>query len=97
MEDAKEKILFIPFKGVGPHRFIDLFSMQSTRWYARTRKDDEGNIIPWKRNEANLRNPMSVFSYIEMEKAAYKQYNDEIVGIREEEEYEQYSNKETKS
>lgn len=40
---------------------------------------------------------MSVFSYIEMEKAAYKQYNDEIVGIREEEEYEQYSNKEAKS
>ncbi len=84
-EDAKDKVLFLPFKGVGPHRFIDLFSMQSTRWYARTRKDKEGNVIPWERNGANLRNPMSVFSYIDMEQAAYKQYNEEIIAIREEE------------
>ncbi len=52
-------------------------------------------MIPWERNGANLRNPMSVFSYIDMEKAAYKQYNDEIEGIRKEEEHEQYSNQET--
>ena len=44
-EDEKSKVIFIPFKGVGPHKFIDLFSMQSTRWYARIRKDKEGNVI----------------------------------------------------
>ena len=84
-EEQEEKVLFLPFKGVGPHRFIDLFSMQSTRWYARTRKDKEGNVVPWKREGANLRNPMAVFNYIDMEKAAYKQYNDEIEGVRKEE------------
>lgn len=91
-EEGEKKVLFLPFKGVGPHRFIDLFSMQSTRWYARIRKDADGNVIPWERNRANLRNPMSAFSYIDMEKAAYMQYSDEIEGIRKDEKHEQHSN-----
>lgn len=83
-----QKVLFTPFRGVGPHRFIDLFSMQSTKWYARTRKNSDGYVIEWKRENANLRNPMSLFNYIDMEKAAYKQYTDEITGIRRERENE---------
>lgn len=90
--DGEEKVLFLPFKGVGPHRFIDLFSMQSTKWYARIRKNEEGKVIKWERTKANLRNPMSAFSYIDMEKAAYMQYSDEIKGIRKEEEHEQHNN-----
>lgn len=88
-KDSEEKVLFLPFRGVGPHRFIDLFSMQSTKWYARTRKDEEGKVIPWDRSKANLRNPMALFNYIDMEKAAYKQYSEEIDGIRKEEMHEQ--------
>ena len=50
-KDAEEKVLFTPFKGVGPHRFIDLFSMKSIKWYTRTRKDENGNVIEWERNK----------------------------------------------
>lgn len=90
-EDYEKKVIFLPFKGVGPHRFIDLFAMQSIKWYTRIRKNVEGKVIPWEREKANLRNPMSTLSYIEIEKAAYKQYWDEIEGSRLDESDEQRS------
>lgn len=84
----EEKVVFEPFTGVGPHRFIDLFSMNSTKWYTRKRKDENGNIVPWTREEASLRNPMKLLNYIEMEQSAYVQYKEEIQGIRKEKENE---------
>lgn len=84
--DKNEKVVFVPFEGVGPHRFTDLFSMQSIRWYARKRKDKKGHVIEWKRNTANLRNPMALLNYIEMEKSASKQYAEEILSIGKEDE-----------
>ena len=85
-QDENEKVVFVPFEGVGPHRFTDLFSMQSIRWYARKRKDKKGHVIEWKRNTANLRNPMALLNYIEMEKSASKQYAEEIFIIGKEDE-----------
>lgn len=82
-KDIRFKVLFLPFKGVGPHRFIDLFSMKSIKWYARNRKDPDGNVIRWERDKAYLRNPMQILNYIDIEKSAYKQYMEEIKGIRE--------------
>ena len=77
-EDEDQKVIFVPFEGVGPHRFMDLFSMKSIRWYDRKRKDKSGHIVEWKRNTANLRNPMVLLNYIEMENSASKQYAEEI-------------------
>lgn len=85
-KDSEKKVIFIPFKGVGPHRFIDLFSMHSIRWYSRNRKDKDGYIIRWDRGKANLRNPMSLMNYIEMEESAHKQYTEEISQIGKEKE-----------
>ena len=73
-QDSEKKVIFIPFKGVGPHRFIDLFSMHSIRWYSRNRKNKDGYVVRWERDRANLRNPMSLMNYIEMEQSAHKQY-----------------------
>ncbi len=83
-QDNEKKVIFIPFKGVGPHRFIDLFSMHSIRWYSRNRKNKDGYKIQWHREEANLRNPMSLMNYIEMELSACKQYTEEINEIGKE-------------
>ncbi len=91
-KDIGKKVVFIPFKGVGPQRFVDLFSMQSIRWYARTRKQDDGHIVEWKRNTAHLRNPMALLNYIDMEKSAYNQYAEEITGIGKEDEDESEKN-----
>lgn len=86
-KERSDKVIFVPFKGVGSHRFIDLFSMHSIRWYSRTRKDQNGNIIDWKRENANLRNPMVLLNYLDMEQSAYKQYAEEIAGIGKENPY----------
>lgn len=86
--DEDRKVLFIPFSGVGPQRFIDLFSMQSTKWYTKQRKDPSGYKIKWERKDSNLRNPMGILNYLDMEASAYKQYQEEIAGIREESKHE---------
>lgn len=91
-KDIRKKVVFMPFKGVGPHRFVDLFSMQSIRWYARTRKQTNGYVVDWERNTANLRNPMGLLNYIDMEKSAYNQYAEEITGIGKEDENEYEKN-----
>lgn len=94
-EDEQDtKVVFIPFKGVGPHRFVDLFSMDSIKWYARTRKKQDGYIVQWNRDDANLRNPMALLNYIDMEKSASKQYAEEIAGIGKEEEDDKNCSKE---
>ena len=75
--DEGKKVVFIPFSGVGPRRYIDLFAMSSTKWGQKKRKDDDGNKIAWKRDEAKIRNPMRPLSYLDYEKAAYLSYYDE--------------------
>lgn len=95
-QDSDKKVIFIPFKGVGPHRFIDLFSMHSIRWYSRNRKDKEGYVVHWDRNKASLRNPMSLMNYIEMEQSAQKQYAEETKQIGRENENEQNGSNKSK-
>lgn len=79
-EDSNDtnKVCFVPFVGVGPHRFIDLFSTSSTQWYKRVRKDKEGNKILWNKENASLRNSMNVFNYLDSELAAYNAYTESL-------------------
>ncbi len=77
------KVCFAPFYGVGPHRFIDLFSMRSSRWKTRRRKDASGNKLKWERKGANLRNPMRPLTYLDAEKIAYTEYTDSIESLGE--------------
>ncbi len=81
-ESEEGKVLFKPFYGVGPHRFVDLFSMKSVKWRERERKGSGGNKLDWMRSEAALRNPMSPLSYIAIEKAAYIDYLDKVRAIK---------------
>ncbi len=81
--DDGKKICFVPFTGVGPQRFIDLFSTSSIYWYKRIRKDKHGEKIPWDRESASLRNPMNVFNYIDSEVAAYNAYTELVKKYRD--------------
>ena len=74
----KEKVQFAPFYGVAPHRFVDLFSMKSTRWRIKKRKDDNGDEIPWEQGEASLRNPMPLLTYLENEGNAALHYREAV-------------------
>lgn len=74
----ERKVSFEAFTGVGPQRFIDLFAISSTRWYSRKRKDKEGKKLPWKRENAELRNPISLLNYLNAEESALINFEEEI-------------------
>ena len=60
------KVKFMPFVGVGPRRFIDLFSMNLNSGKIVERKL-EGNKVDWERKSSSIRVPLSPISYIERE------------------------------
>lgn len=65
------KVIFEPFIGVGPRRFLDLFSMSLGLGTKLIRKDKsrDGATVEWKRdnNRARIRTPLSRKSYLEIE------------------------------
>lgn len=65
--DKGEKIVFTPFFGVGPRRFIELFSMNYTPLLPKIRKDPDGNKKEWNPDNAIVRDQMLPSSYIERE------------------------------
>ena len=81
-EENDEKTVFEPFMGVGPQKFIDLFAYASIKWVKRTRKDKEGCTIKWDRHTAEVRNPISILSYLEIEQSAVMNFEEEIKAIK---------------
>jgi len=65
-EDDSKKVHFEPFVGIGPRRFVDLFSMGLSSGRNLERKRD-GHLVNWTRPEAELRVPMTPLSYLEAE------------------------------
>lgn len=65
-----ELVAFEPFIGVGPRRFLDLFSMSLGGGSKLRRKDKEGSILDWDKARAPIRTPLIPKSYLEIEKAA---------------------------
>ncbi len=55
------KIPFLPFLGVAPGNYVDIFGMPD-------RKNDDGNVIAWDPIEANPRVSGSFWSYLKYEK-----------------------------
>ena len=85
LKEENKKLVFIPFSGVGPRRYVDLFAMSSTKWGAKKRKDKSGKKINWERKEASIRNPMRAFTYLDYEKVAYISYHNETEGVEDNE------------
>ena len=78
--DYEKKVIFVPFSGVGPRRYIDLFAMTSSKWGKKKRKNEDGSVYEWSRANANIRNPMRPLTYLDYEKTAYVSYYGEING-----------------
>jgi len=68
--DAQQKVYFEPFVGVGPRRFLDLFSMKLGSGYPLNRKEKSGKVLKWVMKKADLRIPMLPTSYLERETLA---------------------------
>jgi deoxycytidylate deaminase len=60
------KVAFEPFVGVGPRRFMDLFSLRLSSGQ-RVVRNKGGVVINWDRATAQLRVPMEPTSYLERE------------------------------
>lgn len=82
VQDEK-KVIFEPFVGVGPQRFVDLFAISSTRWYNKKRKDKHGKKLEWKREEAELRSSANLFNYLDAEETALLSFEDETVAMND--------------
>lgn len=63
---VSNKVNFRQFVGIGPRKFIDLFSMNLGSGRKIKRKE-KGEIVNWSRGTAELRMPMSPLSYLESE------------------------------
>jgi hypothetical protein len=67
---GKWKVPFVPFVGVGPRRFFDLFSMELSSGYVLERKTD-GRAITWDRaKNQGPRVAMIPASYLDREEFA---------------------------
>lgn len=71
------KVYFEPFVGVGPRRYMDLFSMSLSSGRKIKRKKD-GDVIEWRRGEHPPRMPLNVISYIDKEEK-YSDYFDSYI------------------
>lgn len=78
VEDNEDKVEFKPFVGVGPRRFVDLFSMKLGNGYKLIRKEG-GNTVNWDRENAILRVKLEPLSYYETEES-YANILNEIIG-----------------
>lgn len=73
IHNEKDRVHFEPFIGVGPRRFIEMFSMTSGTLSDRIRKDrsnPRGLVIEWKIETANIRDTLMPTSYLERESSA---------------------------
>ena len=69
------KIPFVPFVGIGPRRYLDLFSLDLSTGRKIRRKDDGIALFP-KRANRPPRVPMLPFSYLERESKLLQEHED---------------------
>ena len=74
--DTSEFVNFEPFIGVGPRRFLDLFSMSLGGGSKLRRKDKGGKTLDWDKSSAPIRTPLISKSYLEIEKAAAEMWSE---------------------
>jgi len=72
-------VQFVPFTGVGPRRFFDLFSIDGSSSYRIERKNrDTGKVVKWKLSDSRLRIQMKAFTYLDAETQAARLFKDWI-------------------
>jgi hypothetical protein len=75
---SESKIPFVPFVGVGPRRFFDLFSMDLSSGYPRERKS-EGARSNWSETRNwGPRTTMLPTSYLDREQGAVREEHESV-------------------
>jgi deoxycytidylate deaminase len=71
-------VVFEPFIGIGPRRFLNLFSMNLGSGSKLRRKNKDGSTLEWDKATASIRTPLLPKSYLEIEKAATQMWNEHL-------------------
>jgi deoxycytidylate deaminase len=71
--ESNSHVEFCPFVGISPRRYSEIFTVSPTYGREVKRKnDDTGQVLEWRRSDAELRLQMYPISYIEREELAVK-------------------------
>jgi len=62
-----DKVLFQTFIGIGPRRFIDLFSLKLSNG-VKIKREQKGKTIEWTETDSIFRFPLVSMSYLDKEK-----------------------------
>ena len=76
--DEENKVHFLPFSGVGPRRYMDLFAMSSNFFEKRRRKDENGRKLEFDKAKAHPRNLENGLSYLEKELSACIYFDEQV-------------------
>ncbi len=82
-KNDKTKVIFQSFFGVGPRKYIEMFSMNFEIQSRKVRKNKNGDAIMWKEDEANLRSQMLPSSYLEREDIHAKNFTKFLLSLKE--------------
>lgn len=74
--DETGKIPFLPFVGIGPRRYLDLFSIELSSGRKIRRKDDFGVPVVPPKLKRPPRVPMTPLSYLEREDKLLDEFKD---------------------
>lgn len=76
-----DRVVFQPFAGIGPRRFVDLFAMDFGIGPPLQRKDRRsGHVLGFDRKSAKLRNPLVPYSHVDLEQSAALQLSEATGG-----------------
>jgi len=67
-------VVFVPFVGIGPRKFFDLFSMRLSSGFEIERKNKEGYVLDWKPEKSYARIQMFPWSYLDQEAKATEMF-----------------------
>ena len=76
-----DMIAFVPFVGIGPRKFFDLFSMSLSSGFELKRKNNDGSILNWKSEDSCARIQMLPWSYLDQETKAteiFEEYKEKL-------------------
>lgn len=80
--EGTHRVLFEPFFGIGPRRFLDLFSVGLSSGTSAVRKKG-GAVIPWSPEKGVVRVPCLPNSYLDREKLAERELSARTTPPRE--------------
>jgi hypothetical protein len=69
-------VAFVPFVGVGPRKFFDLFSMRLSAGFEIERENTDGRVFDWKSERSHVRMQMLPCSYLEKETKATERFDE---------------------